>query len=123
MPEKELQKKKLQAKRKTSVPTNISMYMFNNFDDYLDFCHLITDNQEYTYSFLKKSALYSYKSKYYLCLYINNKEMNSFKSVHYEIIEFASHVNNSDLFERKLKEYGKIIFKTNAIKACEKYFK
>lgn len=124
IPEKEAPKKKLQAKRKLNMlPANLSIYMFNTFEDYLEFCHSIIDSSENTYSFLKKSNLYSYKSKYYLCLQVNNKDMNLFKSIHYKIIEFATRINNSDLFERKLKEYGKAIFKTNAINNCVKHFK
>lgn len=96
--------------------------MFNTFDEYLELCTSLTNKSNLTYTFLKKSTLYLYKSKYYLCLYVNEKDINSFKSVHYSIIEFASHVNNSDLFERKLKEYGKVIFKTNAINNCVKHF-
>lgn len=96
--------------------------MFNTFDEYLEFCKSLNKIQENTYNLLKKSTLYSYKSNYYLCLYINSENINSFKSIHYSILEFGSHLNNSDLFERKLKEYGKIIFKTNAINNCIKHF-
>lgn len=116
-------KKILTARRKISkISSNLSIYMFDTFDEYLDFCTSSVEVQNFTYAFLKKSSLYLYKSKYYLCLYLNEKDMNSFKSIHYLIIEFASHINNSNLFERKLKEYGKIIFKTNAINNCIKYF-
>lgn len=122
VPEKDLQKK-LKVKRKTSnISSNLSIYIFDNFDEYLEFCTLLVNYENNTYDFFKKSALYMYKSNYYLCLYINEKEINSFKSVHYSIIEFACHVSNSDLFERKLKEYGKVIFKTNAINNCIKHF-
>jgi len=97
--------------------------MFNTFDEYLEFCSSIVKDKSENCDFFKKSSLYMYKSKYYLCLHINNKDINSFKSVHYSIIEFAIHIDNSELFERKLKEYGTIIFKTNAIKNCVKHFK
>ena len=96
--------------------------MFNTFDEFLEFCTSIVKEDNNTYTFLKKSSLYLYKSNYYLCLYINEKDLDFFKSIHYSIIEFASHINNSELFERKLKEYGKIIFKTNAINNCVKHF-
>jgi len=55
-------------------------------------------------------------------LYIDSKNIDFFKSVHYSIIEFGNHVNNSELFERKLKEYGKTIFEINAINNCIKHF-
>ena len=113
-------KKKLTAKRKTSkISANLSIYMFNTFDEYLEFCTSLQCNIENN---AYKSSLYLYKSQYYLCLYIDEKNIDSFKSLHYSIIEFASHINNSGLLERKLKEYGKVIFKTNAIGNCVKYF-
>ena len=97
--------------------------MFDTFDDYLEFSKSLSDKiNNSTYEFLKKSSLYLYKSKYYLCLYINEENINCFKSIHYSIIEFATHINNSELFERKLKEYGKVIFKTSAINNCVKHF-
>lgn len=97
--------------------------MFDTFDEYLEFCKSLSHNiQNNTYTFLKKSALYLYKSKYYLCLYITQNDSESFAPIHYSIIEFSSHICNSDLFERKLKEYGKIIFKTDAINNCIKHF-
>lgn len=99
------------------------MYLFNTFDEYLEFCMSLVSNTNNTYILLKKSTLYLYKSKYYLCVYISNKDMYSFKSIHYSIIEFGTHINNSDMFERKLREYGKVIFKTNAINNCIKHFK
>ena len=111
------------VKRKTSkICSNLSIYTFNTFDEYLEFCSSLVHNKKHTYAFFKKSALYLYKSNYYLCLYISEKDVNSFKSVHYSIIEFGTHMNNSDLLERKLKEYGKVIFKTNAINSCIKHF-
>ncbi len=95
--------------------------MFNTFDEYLEFCNSL-DFTKSTYIDFKKSSLYLYKSKYYLCINITNKGLQKFKAIHLSIIEFAMHINNSDLFESKLKEYGKIIFKTNAINNCIKHF-
>lgn len=123
LPEKE-QNKKVKVKRRNTVPKdNLSIYMFNTFDDYLEFCnYLKTKINNDTYLKLKKSALYQYNSKYYLCININNINLNIFKSIHCSIVEFGTHVTNSDLFERKLIEYGKVIFKTNAINNCIKIF-
>lgn len=97
--------------------------MFNNFDDYLEFCNYLNNNlNDATYSKLKKSSLYQYNSKYYLCINITSKNLTSFKSINYAITEFATYINNSELFERKLNEYGCVIFKTNAINNCIKHF-
>ncbi len=38
------------------------------------------------------------------------------------ITEFAHFVDNSELFEKKITEYGKLIIKENAIQACTEYF-
>lgn len=97
--------------------------MFNNFDDYLEFCiyfNKILNNT--TYLKFRKCSLYQYNSKYYLCINISNRNLNLFKPIHYAITEFATCINNSELFERKLNEYGYIIFKTNAINNCIKHF-
>ena len=97
--------------------------MFNNFDDYLEFCNYLNNTLDNnTYIKLKKSSLYQYNSKYYLCLNMTNKNSNLFKSVYYLITEFATYINNSELFERKLNEYGSVIFKTNAINNSIKHF-
>lgn len=122
-PERE-QIKRVKAKLKSAVPTsNLSIYMFNNFDNYLEFCNFLNNNSnEDIYLKLKKSSLYLYNSKYYLCINISNKNLSTYKPIHYAITEFASYINNSELFERKLIEYGKIIFKTNAISNCIKHF-
>lgn len=97
--------------------------MFDKFDDYLEFCSYLNNNLDNTiYLKLKKSSLYQYNSKYYLCINIPNKNLNLFKPIHYAITEFATYINNSELFERKLNEYGCVIFKTNAINNCIKHF-
>lgn len=67
--------------------------------------------------------MYLYNSKYYLSINLTKTNINLFKSIHYAIVEFATHATNSDLFERKLVEYGKTIFKTNAINNYLKHFK
>lgn len=116
------EKKKLKVKRKNiELESNLSIYLFNTFDEYLEFCNYI---QKYinntTYTQLAKTSLYQYNSKYYLC--INNICLDTFKFIYYSIVEFATHITNSDLFERKLVEYGKVVFKTNAINGCIKAF-
>ena len=67
--------------------------------------------------FLKSSRLHSFNNSYYLVLPNANIKFEKFKQIHYAIIEFANFIDASELFERKLLEYGKIIFKTNSIKS------
>ena len=63
-----------------------------------------------------------YNSKYYLCIHINKSNLPIVKAINCEISEFGNTVDNPDLFERKLLEYGKAIFKANAISNCVKAF-
>ena len=116
--------KKPKAKRKSiSTCNNVSIYEFSNFDNFIELCHyLISNTDSSTYIKLKKSKLYKLDSKYYLVLNIANIKLDNFKKLHCSIVEFGRFISNSDLFERKLIEYGTIIFKTNAIEKCINVF-
>ena len=118
--------KKPKVKRKSLSTTNnnnVSIYEFDNFDNFIEFCNYINLNTDKnTYTKLKKSKLYKLDSKYYLVLNINNLKLDIFKRLHCSTVEFGRFLSNSDLFERKLIEYGTIIFKTNAIEKCTKSF-
>ena len=121
-PEKEQLKKPI-AKRKTISSTdNVSIYEFDTFDNFVELCNYLNINNTSTYTKLKKSSLYKLNSNYYLVLNISNLKLDAFKSLHCLIIEFGKFITNSDLFERKLIEHGKIILKTNAIGRCIKAF-
>ena len=112
--------KKPKIKRKTiNAVNNIAIYEFDNFDSFIELCKNIDST---TYSKMKKASLYKLNSKYYLILNIKGLQLNSFKSLHCYTIEFGKFITNSDLFERKLFEYGTIIFKTNAIEKCTNAF-
>lgn len=117
-------KKKIKVKRKNiDLKNNLTIYSFNTFDEYLELCNYIFQSFDNTLTNkLKHSSLYQYNSKYYLCLKLNSANLSDLKSIHCSIIEFGSHISNSDLFERKLVEYGKIILKTNAINCSIKAF-
>ena len=124
LPEKEQSKKQVKIKRKTStVNDGLVIYSFNSFDDYCEFCkYLSLHLKSESYLKLKKVSLCLYNSKYYLCIHINKSNLPIVKAINCEISEFGNSVNNPDLFERKLLEYGKVIFKTNAILNCVRVF-
>ena len=124
LPEKEQSKKQVKIKRKTStVNDGLVIYSFNSFDDYCEFCkYLSLYLKSESYLKLKKVSLCLYNSKYYLCIHINKSNLPIVKAINCEISEFGNSVNNPDLFERKLLEYGKVIFKTNAILNCVRVF-
>lgn len=124
LPEKELNKKPVKIKRKTSsINNSLVIYSFNSFDDYCEFCNYLNLhlNNE-TFTKLKKVSLYLHNSKYYLCIHITKTNLPIVKTINYEISEFGNSIDNPELFERKLLEYGKIIFKTNAIYNCIRTF-
>ena len=61
-------KKKLTAKRKTSkISANLSIYMFNTFDEYLEFCTSLQCNIENN----------AYKSSLYLKWYLKYIQIHS----------------------------------------------
>ena len=114
--------RKPKIKRKalaSSFNTKFSIYEFDNFDNFIELCNYISSNTDKnTYIKLKKSKLYKLDSKYYLVLRVEKVELDTFKKLHCSIVEFGKFISNSDLFERKLIEYGKIVFRTNAIDKC-----
>ena len=116
--------KKVQIKRKSNKPSkSLTIYKFDSFDCFCDFCtYLNTSPLKDLISKLKNSKLYKYNENYYLSFYNINISLEKLKSLHLLITEFASFSNNTDLFERKLLEYGKIIIKSNAINTCIKHF-
>lgn len=116
--------KKVQIKRKSNKPSkSLTIYKFDSFDCFCDFCtYLNTSPLKDLIPKLKNSKLYSYKNDYFLVLNNINISLEKLKSLHLLITEFASFSNNTDLFERKLLEYGKIIIKSNAINTCIKHF-
>ena len=116
--------KKLHIKRK--VPTINSkkvIYCFDSFEEFLEYCEsLKQDILKNIDDFTSSSKLYEYANKYYFVL--DNITMNVplLKSFASSITEFAHFVNESDLFESKLLEYGKVILKSNAVSTCLKHF-
>lgn len=124
LPEKEKSKKQVKIKRKASLLNNsLVIYSFNSFDDYCEFCKYLSMNlNNQIYLKLKKVSLCLYNSIYYLCIHINKSNLSIVKAINCEISEFGNSVSNPELFERKLLEYGKVIFKTNAISNCVKAF-
>lgn len=112
------------VKRKITTPSKtLSIYKFNTFDEFCEFCKYISSSSLSNFiSTLKKSSLYLYNDNYYLIL--NDLKLNTseLKKLAFIMSEFGNSVRNEFLFERKLKEYGKVIMPKNAILTCLKYF-
>lgn len=116
--------KNLNIKRKTStINRNKAVYCFNSFDEFCAFCTFLNNNiLQFVNSTIDNSSLFEYKSRYYLVLSNIKANVDLLKSFCSSIVEFATYVDNSDLFESKLLEYGKPIMKDNAIADCIKHF-
>ena len=117
-------KRKINIKRKTSnINTNKAIYCFNSFDEFCGFCEFLNNNiLKYMNNFADSISLYSYNGKYYLVFSNIRVNINLLKTFCSSITEFARFVENADLFESKLLEYGNLIINDNAIEVCIKHF-
>lgn len=114
--------KKLKVRKKRIVG-NTNLYCFNSFDDFSEFCKVLKNtNIKGINKLLYKSNLYLYNSDYYLSLHITESNSDILKTFYSIISEYSTHVTNSELFEKKLDEYGDVIIKNTCMKNCMKYF-
>lgn len=117
-------KKDIKTKRRNVIPSKLlSIYRFSSFDDFCDFCTYISDVLPLSYSKIKNSSLYLYNSSYYLILNNMRLTISDFKVFCNAITEFGTFIDTPQLFERKIKEYGKPIISKQAITTGLKYFK
>lgn len=115
--EKSVVKRKIHIKRrKSNFDESNLIYSFLNFDDYFSFLDFLNNNNFDVTNIAKNISLYEYKNVYYLAFFNINSNYDNLKKVFSSITEFATYVNNSDLFIRKLSEYGRIVMKNNALK-------
>ena len=114
---------KPRVKRQLVLPNRtLSIHKFVSFDEFLEFCNYINTDASRFIEKLKNSSLYLYKNEYYLILNnlkITAPDLKIFFSI---ISEFGVKMRSEDLLERKIEEYGKIIFPKNAIATCLKHF-
>jgi len=114
-------KQKLIYKRKI-VKTNkeLSIYMFNSFDDYCNFCSCLQSLRSY---YLGNSTLIRYNSKYYLIL--NDIEVNSVYSKLFftYVLEFANLCDTPNLLVSILLEHGEKLILKNAIEIGINYLR
>lgn len=116
--------KKLTVKRKSfNLITNQSIYQFENFEEFCNFCECISKTNNFDIkTFSKNISLYLYNNTYYLLIKnINTAYCNA--NIFYSIAsEFSKALSYSNSFENKLVEHGKIIIKKTAITTGIKYF-
>ena len=117
-------KKFFKAKRKSvSSLNNKLIYSFNSFDDFCLFCNSLDKNILKNLDKISKDiTLHFFKNSYFLLIknlntnYIYSKSLINYAS------EFGTYSYHSQILNYELSEYGKLIFKNNAIKLCLKYF-
>ena len=80
------------------------VYSFESFDDYCNFIIFLDNNNFKIYNIADYILLYEYKNTYYLVFKNMNFENIAFKRIFYCITDFASLVNNSDIFINKFAE-------------------
>ena len=109
-------KKKLKVKRKTlNINSSQVVYEFDTYDDFYFFMKFIKNQNLNIKNISKNVVLYEYKDKYFFVLNkidLNNSLIHKFYSL---ASEFGKYVSNSELFIRKLSEFGNVIIKNSAI--------
>lgn len=114
--------RKLKVRRKKFMG-NTNLFCFNSFDDFTEFCRVLNStNIKGVNKLLLKSNLYLFKSYYYLVLHITEDNSELLKTFYSIILEYSTQVTNSELFEKKLSEYGNLIIKNTCMKNYIKYF-
>ena len=105
------------VKRKNcDLSSKYAIYQFENFNEYCNFCtYLKTTKLGNLKKFAKKISLYEYNSKYFLVFSEIDTEFKDSSLVYVSICEFAKLASNSSCFSSRLLEYGKPIYKNNAI--------
>lgn len=117
------EKKKIHIRRKKlDFKDTGATYLFNTFDDFCYFVNFLNNNSISITNIAKNICLYEYKKQYYLNFSGVNLNYPDLKKLFSSITEFATYINNTDLFKRKLIENGKVIMKNNAIKTAITYF-
>ncbi len=100
-----------------------TIYKFDNFDYFCDFCEYLKNNLNMEIDKISKaSSLYFYKNTYYLIFNNTKISQKLSKLLYITVSEFLSPYSFSNAFENKLLEYGKLIIKSNAINTGIKYF-
>ena len=118
-------KKTLHIKRKRpAFASSKTIYSFDSFDAFCDFCTFLEKSpyKEDLSSIANAADLYEYNSNYYLIFTGIDLDSKVINFICPAITEFAHFVDNSELFEKKITEYGTVIIKDNAIQTTIEHF-
>ncbi len=112
------------GKRKiANTSSKYAIYKFDTFDEFCSFCTYLNNTKLGNLKkFAKNIALYEYSSNYFLVFSDINTDFENTSLFYVSISEFAKLASNSSSFASKLVEYGKTVFKNNAIQNGIKFF-
>ena len=118
------QKRKVRAKRKeVNFDAPILIYSFSSFDDIISFCKYVKIHlMQYKVIYDKFTSLYEYQNNYYIVFKNVQPDINKVKHFCALSSEFGKYVENAELFESKLAEYGNKIVSKNVINVINKKF-
>lgn len=111
------------TKRKTnSLELDFSIYHFNTFEDFFEFCCFLTQNvnNNILLTLENCNSLYKHNNQYFLSISTNKLSQSQKEFFFSTIVEFANFVSNSQTFLAKLEEGTICFLKNNAIKNCIK---
>lgn len=117
--------KNLKVKRKINVisKSNFAVYRFDDFETFCLFCDNLKHHKQICLrGLIHSNSLYLYNGFYYFVLSEINLEHKSLSKFYTLLSEFSIFYSHDHCFKNKLNEYGKIIFKKNAINNVFKYF-
>lgn len=113
--------RKLVAKRFSSKPKKQAIYGFSKFENFCEFCHMISSISAFDFKrFSKNVSLYFYNNTYYMVVKNINLDYEK-KNLFFSVVSEFSSSSFSDNFGNKLIEYGKPIIKKNAILVGAKF--
>ena len=98
------------------------IYEFSSFEEFCNLCESINKSNLPISNIADYISLYLYNDTYYLTFSKMNLSYKYFKKLFSCLSEFGDIVKQSNNFEAKLLEYGKVIIKKNAFKTGIKYF-
>lgn len=116
-------KRKFKVRKRCLTKSEHIIYMFDSFDNYCNYIEALAKNQlTKLHTIAKEITAYIYQDEYYLVFNnINTQDKNLIK-FYASITEFATYINYSSILVSRLKEYGTIVIKNNALKTSLKHY-
>ena len=104
--------------------TIFSIFEFNNFDNFYDFCTSLPSNLICKINKkIKVSKLYYCSNKYYLVIDKFDNDITFLSSFYSYILEFGKIISDSGTYQKIISEHGKLYIKSQAITKCHNKFR